>query len=116
MADGFSVKWKLLLLPLLLSVRALAAPLYSVTDLGTLDSPLNESYPTHINDVGQITGHSYFNSADHAFLWTNGTMTNLPGLGSRFTVAAWINNAGVVVGESDHAFRVMGSTVTDLGT
>jgi probable HAF family extracellular repeat protein len=70
-----------------------------------------------INDAGQVVAGSY--------LWENGVVTNLGGLGSSlYTEALDINNSGLVVGYSStaaqtvpwHAFIWKQGRMTDLGT
>src|SRR5829696_4254434 len=81
------------------SRRLLAA--YAITDLGTLGG--SESYAHAINDSGQITGSSLIASgAQHAFLYSNGVMTDLEGdsLGS----GEAINAAGQVAGFNGSIF------------
>jgi len=59
----------------------------------------------------------------HAFLWENGTMTDIPTLGGTFAGAQCANNQGQVIGQSSlagdvdqHAFSWDHGTLTDLGT
>ena len=84
----------------------------SVWDKGTitvLDTTLDrESFPYSINDKGQAVGGAYTTTGFHAFLWSNGTKTQLPG-----TFAYDINNRGQVV-----CSKVLwnGDEITDLGT
>src|SRR5206468_3969954 len=58
----------------------------------------------------------------HAFLYRNGTMTDLGTLGGWGSAARGINDDGAIVGESltasgdTHAFLYEDGTMTDLGT
>ena len=63
-----------------------------------------------INEDGQIAGASQSGSYLYAFLWDDGTMTNLGDLGGQGSWAYDVNDAGQVVGGSplrgnNHAFR-----------
>jgi probable HAF family extracellular repeat protein len=92
------------------------ASTYTMTDLGTLGYPTTVA--TAINASGQITGESYVGTPvpvkclprqrppcrtfpGHAFLWSNGTMTDLGTLGGLDSQGEAINNLGEVVGLSD---------------
>ena len=90
-------------------------------DLGTLGG--NASCTYGINDLGQVVGDADVGSATHAFLYSNGTMTDLLGtLGGNLSRAYGINDSGQVVGESltpsgyYRAFRYSNGTMGDLGT
>jgi probable HAF family extracellular repeat protein len=80
--------------------------------------------PFAINTAGQVTGYSYTAAgAGHAFLYTNGAMTDLGTLGGSESSAYAINSAGQVTGESyplgdqtSHAFLYGNGVMTDLGT
>lgn len=99
-----------------------------MTDLGTL--PLGtlpvgywDTAATGINNAGQVVGTSYTSTSysRHAFLYSNGVMTDLGSLsgGSGESFATGINNAGQVVGyswsNSIHAFLYSNGVMTDLG-
>jgi len=90
---------------------------YTITNLGGL-SDTQFANATSINDSGQIVGKS----ANHAFLWENGVMTDLGTLGGNLSAANAINNRGQVAGESStasgemHGFLWEHGTMKDLGT
>jgi probable HAF family extracellular repeat protein len=110
-------------------VACLAAALWApptmaqtLTDLGTLN-------PTGINADGQIVGWSYVAGGDyvggdyHAFLSSNGVMTDLGTLlGGSCSGATGINGSGQIVGYSEtasgdaHAFLYANGVMADLGT
>jgi probable HAF family extracellular repeat protein len=98
---------------------AAAATTYKVTDLGSLGLG---STPNGINATGEVTGLSYLSTLVptpscvpygnhkpvckehpyHAFVWSNGTMTDLGTLGSgNFSAGEAINLSGEVAGWSD---------------
>jgi probable HAF family extracellular repeat protein len=95
---------------------AAAQTSYTVTDLGTL-SGASSAKVADINKFGQIVG----TSANHAFLWSNGVMTDLGTLGGSVSMAYSINDSGVVVGEAAtssgemHAFVWQNGVMKDLG-
>lgn len=107
---------------LLLSVSAIAAtPQYTVTDLGTLGGANSVAYD--INNSGQIVGNSATsNGAQHAFLYSGGTMHDIGLLSGNSAYAFGINNSGQIVGYAatsggaTHAFLYSGGTMHDLGT
>jgi len=76
-------------------------------DLGTLGCSScladGDSYPTDINDWGEVVGHGSSSSGYYAaFLWKHGTMRQLIGLTSGDQVeAAGINLRGDVAGDDD---------------
>jgi probable HAF family extracellular repeat protein len=112
-----------------------------MTDLGTLGY---DTYGLAINATGQITGYSYttaeiqipcppspdypkqkkcFENPYHAFLWSNGTLTDLGTLGGNFSQGVAINRSGEIVGTSNtkagpaDAFLWNGGrSMTDIGT
>lgn len=95
---------------------------YSVTDLGTLGA---ESWAFGINNMGQVVGISVpaENYYSHAFLYSDGRMTDLGTLpGGAYSYATGINNNGQVVGYSgsngggSQACLFSGNNITYLGT
>ena len=75
-----------------------------------------------INDNDQIVGASETaGGGEHAFLWQDGTMTDLGTLGGKVSSAATINDAGHIVGWSEtangrhHGFVWENDNMTDLG-
>lgn len=86
---------------------------YKITDLGKTNSTFVSRYD--INDYGHVVG---LNAAGHAFLYINGTITDLGTLGgSPNSFATSINNHDQIVGYSnEHAFLYSNGVMTDLGT
>ena len=79
-------------------------------DLGTLGGP--DSIATYVNNRGQIAGQSdvdfnfnqvTMNPTVHPFVWENGHLLDLGGLGGTFGYPFWMNNRGAVVGWSNLA-------------
>ena len=96
---------------------AAAATTYTITDLGSLGGGI--AHGLAINASGQVTGDSVssqlvqvpcpprygvpqkcFRHPDHAFAWSNGTMTDLGTLGGLDSQGVAINGSGEVVGYS----------------
>ena len=102
--------------------QALAAALYSVTDLGDLPGGNNESSAYGVNDNGQVVGYSGATTGQRAFRWSSGSMQDIGDLsgGNDFSFAYGINNNGQVVGWSkadtgDRAFLWSSGSMSDLG-
>lgn len=106
-------------------VSAMAAPpppSYDVVELGTLGG--NASFGLDLNDRDQVAGNSRTGTSTLpllGFVWSDGAMTELgtlPG-SNQFSRGYGINNAGVVVGESDNnrprAFRREAGAMSDIG-
>ena len=87
------------LLPLAMAAITSAQTTYTVTDIGTFGGALTSA--TGINSSGDVVGFSGTPTGDHAFLWHNGTMTDLGTLGGSCCSTAYgINDSGTVVGVS----------------
>jgi probable HAF family extracellular repeat protein len=76
-----------------------------------------------INSSGTVVGTARDSAGkNHAFLYSNGTLTDLGTLGGSESQGLAINDLGQVVGFShtanglEHAFRYDGGAMTDLGT
>lgn len=86
-------------------------PTYTLTDLGPLNITAAPSGATAFNASGQVTGFRLENfpntpicmaqGAYEAFLWNNGTYTELGTLGGASGFGYGINNAGQIVGGAD---------------
>jgi probable HAF family extracellular repeat protein len=91
-----------------------------MTVLSTLGGA--NSYGLGINDAGQVVGQSSVASGyGHAFLYSDGVMSDLGTLGGASSFAYGINNFGDVVGfswwnggSSSHAFLYRGGVMVDL--
>ncbi|NCA82699.1 MAG: DUF3466 family protein, partial [Opitutae bacterium] len=85
---------------------------YLMQDLGTLDTPTDNSYANAINNQSWIVGTSTTRSkTNQAFLWRDGVMTNLndliePGSGWVLTNATDISEQNLIVGSGLHDGRV----------
>ena len=99
------------------AAAASAAPMYRLTDLGTLGGPESRAYG--INNSGQIVGIADINvTTSQACLYSGGTMTDLGTFVGPNSFANAINDSGQVVGRAGngHAFLYSNGTVTDLGS
>ncbi|NUO81333.1 hypothetical protein HUU05_14745, partial [candidate division KSB1 bacterium] len=82
--------------------RVAAAPIYSITDLGTLGGVFSAALD--LNAAGQIVGGARLaNGLLHPFLYQNGQMIDLGTLGGNEGIASGINDAGDIVGQADNA-------------
>src|SRR5215469_3658614 len=117
-------------MPLATAAPAAAATTYTITDLGSLGG--GATYGLAINASGQVTGQSVlselvqvpcppqryggpqkcFAHPDHAFVWSNGTMTDLGTLGGLYSRGLAISDSGDVVGTS--SAKTNGSSGTFL--
>src|SRR5690242_11213591 len=76
---------------------------------GTKPTPLGPFEPTALNAADEVVGDGNAGGDVHGFLWRNGTLTDLPGLGGKETHAWLIDAGGDVAGVSalpsgvDHA-------------
>src|SRR4051812_30684197 len=99
-----------------LSLQCLLAQQYEVVDLGTLGGASSQAYG--INQSGKVVGAAAVASgALHAFLYSNGSMTDLGTLGGgTSSIAKAINDSGVVVGVANNtsAFRWEAGPLTGI--
>jgi probable HAF family extracellular repeat protein len=132
-------------LPAAAGPASAATTSYTITNLGTLGGPgeYPQTQPEAINASGQVTGFSYTSTVvtvpckthykpprmcsfhpQHAFLYSNGTMTDLGSLGGvdQGSTGFAINLSGQVAGLSAtttagvvHAALWTGTTTVDLG-
>ncbi len=101
-----------------------AQPPFGSTDLGTLGGDFSQA--TALNDAGQVTGLAYTsaNQSQHAFLFSNGTTTDLGTFGGTNSYpTGGINSSGQVAGDayttfdnSRRAFLFSNGTLINLGT
>lgn len=96
---------------------------FTITDLGTLGGP--SSFALDVNESAQVTGNARYTNANsrlHAFAWDKEVIRDLGYLtnGVEFSRGYAINDAGVIVGESDNdiskAFLWDGTNMVQLGT
>ena len=82
---------------ILWSAGAMAADRFTVIDLGTLGG--THSYGLAINNRGQVTGYSSLpgDAETHAFLYSNGVMTDIHPAGWRWSIATGLNEQGQIV-------------------
>ncbi|MCD4681765.1 MAG: DUF3466 family protein, partial [Bacteroidales bacterium] len=85
-----------------------AIPGYSITDMGAINNDNSMAYA--INDKGQVVGSSGVGTDGHAFIWEDGTLTDIGAVGGGLG-AADINDAGIVVGHSDSKGLINGAFV-----
>ena len=91
---------------------------------GTKPTALGPFEPAALNAADEVVGDGNTHGDVHGFVWRNGTLTDLPGLGGNETHAWLIDDRGDVAGVSalpsgvDHAVLwTSGSTApTDLGS
>jgi probable HAF family extracellular repeat protein len=99
----------------------------SLGNLNGAYNPFYSSFANDINDNGHVVGSSDVTvggfSQHHAFLYSNGTMTDFGTLGGTRSSAYGINDNGQVVGNSyitgnavTHAFLYSNGAMIDLGT
>jgi len=107
----------------LCSSLALAAPQYTITDLG-VPPGFTDAVPTAINNHGQVVGWCHADSltddVSHAFLWEDGRMLDLGTFGGTESLAEGINDSGEIAGSfvshgRPYAFIWQAGATVDLG-
>lgn len=85
-----------------ISAPAAARADWAITSLGTLGGTGDYNWISGINNAGQmaVTTYAADSSSSHAFLYSNGVMTDLSIPGAVWNSARGINNSGQVVGLS----------------
>lgn len=94
-----------------------------ITDLGLIPGSGGIfTSPTGINNSNEVVGGGdNRESMERAWVWRNGTMTDLGTLGGPQAAASAINSSGEIVGfaqtstDADHGFLDRGGKMTDLG-
>jgi len=110
-------------LVLLFAAKVASAQKYTVTDLGTLPGG-NSSVAYKVNDLSQVAGNSTLpgNAYGHAFIYQNGTLTDVGTLSGGWSVAFQVNASGEAVGYAplstgnDRAFTFSNGQITALPT
>lgn len=110
------------LLTLATSLSLCGAPRFTVTDIGTLGGPTSACL--FINNSGHVIGRADTASGEtHAFLWRNGSITDLGTLpGGTYSEGNFVNERGEVAGGATlpngdfHAVVWRQGVITDLGT
>ena len=98
--------------------------LYSDGTLTHLNTGYNFSGALGINAGGQVVGYANLNgnAPNHAFLYTEGSMTFLGNIGGSTSEAMAINSGGMIVGDAttssgnEDAFLYGNGTMTDLNS
>jgi probable HAF family extracellular repeat protein len=82
-----------------LAGTVLSAPKYDIIDLDSLIAGIG-SEALAINNRGEVVGWYSDGVYEHAFLWSNGILSELPGYSGPNSRATDINDSGLVVGYS----------------
>ncbi|MBR8836880.1 MAG: DUF3466 family protein [Stigonema ocellatum SAG 48.90 = DSM 106950] len=84
------------------SSPAIAASMYTITDLGSTRPDSTDIRANAINNFGQVVGREQgTDKAYHSFVWDNGKISQLPEFGYVDLVARSINGSGTIAGTVD---------------
>jgi probable HAF family extracellular repeat protein len=96
-------------------------PRYNALDIGSLGGALTAG--TSLNDLGQVVGYAAapVSQANHAFLYSRGSILDLNPASSAFSLAESINNLGQVTGQfsppgASKTFIYTRGSLVDIGT
>lgn len=102
MTFRFGVALGVLLGAVMMVASPLLAAQYTLTVLGTMEGG-STSIGVGVNNSGQVTGrgNSYYSTGTRSFLYDNGTVSDIEGIGTRSSQGEAINNNGQIIGSNN---------------